>query len=204
MNLASMAVFVRAQADTDSQDAPDTSLEVYARAAYRDIIARVFPWPSKKVSYTFSTVASQSSYAFSALSAANLEYLVSIASGDDVLMYVTPEQYRELSTGLSGSGTPTVYTVDNDSIKLWPSPGGVTAFTVTGYRAFAEARFYQAQEDLELSQMYMRDFEVAVTQQITRSMRTSSVTAGPMIFGGDPRLPFKQNWKDWVKRGVEG
>lgn len=227
MNLSEMAVFVRAQADTDEQDAPDTSLEVYARAAYRDIIARVFPWPSKKASYTFSTVAGQSSYALDALSSADLEYLVSVASGDDVLMYVTPDQYRELSVELSGTGTPTVYTVDDGSIRLWPTPSGVSAFAVTGYRAFAEwpsgadepdlprafdeaicwymlARFYQAQEDLELSQMYMRDFEVAVTQQITRAMRTSSVTAGPMIFGGDPRLPFKSNWKDWVKRSVEG
>ena len=227
MNLTEMSTFVRAQADTDVADAPDSTLTVYARAAYRDIIARVFPWPTKKVAYTFTTAVNDPTYSLNALSATNLEYMVSLATAKAVLMYVSPDQYRNLSTGLSGVGTPTVYTVDADVIKLWPTPNGVATYTVTGYRAFAEwplgstepdlprafdeaicwymlARFYQSQEDLELSQMYMRDFEVAVTQQITRAMRTSSTTAGPMIFGGDTRLPFGSGWRDWVKRSVEG
>lgn len=226
MNLQEMAVFVRLQADTDEVDASDPVLEVYARAAYRDIIARVFPWPDKKVSYTFNTVASQADYPMSGFSGADLEYLVSVAS-DDVLMWVSPDQFRELSLGAVSVGTPSVYTVESGDVRLWPTPSGVATFTVTGYRGFAVwpagsdepdlprafdeaicwymlARFYQAQEDLELSQMYMRDFEAAVNQQIARSMRTSSVTAGPMIFGGDPRLPFKGSYADWVKRSVEG
>lgn len=227
MNLSQMASFVRAQADTDVDDAPDTTLEVYARAAYRDIQARVFPWPDKKVAYTVSTVADEASYALSTFSVSDMEYLVSVVADDDVLMYVSPAQYRELSTELTSSGTPTVYTVDAGVLKLWPTPSGVVSVAVTGYREFVAwpagsaepdlprpfdeaicwymlARFYQAQEDLELAAGYMRDYEVSVNQQIARAMRTSSVTAGPMIFGGDPRLPFKQSYAAWVKRSVEG
>lgn len=227
MNLSEMSSFLRQQADTDATDAPDTTLTVYARAAYRDIQARVFPWPDKKVSYTVVTAAGTAAYDLSAFSSVDMEFVVSVADSDDVLMYVTPEQFRELSVEMTGSGSPTVYTVDRSQLKLWPTPASIITFTVTGYRDFAEwpagsedpdlprgfdeaicwymlARFYQAQEDLELSQTYMRDYEIAVNQQISKAMRTSSVTAGPMIFGGDPRLPMKQSYADWVKRGVEG
>jgi hypothetical protein len=227
INLSEMMTFVRSQADTDVSDAPDTDLTVYARAAYRDIQARVYPWPDKKVAYTISTVPGQRSYALSGFSVADMEYVVSVATSEDVLMYVSSEQYRELDTGLSGSGTPTVYTVDGSVLRLWPKPNAVVVLSVSGYRRFAEwpsgsaepdlprgfdeafcwymlARFYQKQEDLDLASGYMRDYEVAVNQQIARALRTSSTTAGPMIFGGDPRLPFKANWKDWIKRSVEG
>lgn len=227
MNFNDMTSFVRAQADTDSTDAPDTTLEVYARAAYRDIIARVFPWPDKKVAYTFTTTANDASYPLSGLSSADLEFVVSVAGSEEVLMYVTPEQYRTLNIDLTGSGTPTVYTVDTGVIYLWPTPNGVATFNVSGFRRFADwpagldepdlprgfdeaicwymlARFYQAQEDIELTQMYMADYERAVNQQMSKSLRSSSASAGPMIFGGDPRLPFRRSYSDWVKRSVEG
>lgn len=229
MNLSEMQDFVRAQADTDAIDAPSSTLTVYARAAYRDIVARVFPWPDKKSSYTFNTIIGEESYSFaSALSAPDLEYVVQVSTGTDVLMYVSPEKFYELSIEAPGSsGTPTVYSIDSGEIKLWPAPDRVQVLSVIGYRRFSEwpsgssepdlprafdeaicwymlSRFYQAQEDLELSQTYMRDYEVAVNQQIGRAMRTSSVTAGPMIFGGDPRLPHKGSYTDWVKRSVEG
>jgi len=227
MNLSEMSTFVREQADTDTTDASDAKLTVYARAAYRDILARVFPWPDKKVTYTFDSVASTAAYAFTGFSTGDLEYVVSVDDGDDVLMYVSPERFRDFSTELSSTGTPSVYTVDSSQIKLWPTPGGAVTYTVTGYRSFATwpsgsdepdlprpfdeaicwymlARFYQSQEDLELSAMYMRDFEVAVNQQIADSLRTSSTSAGPMIFGGDPKLSGSQSYADWVKRSVEG
>lgn len=228
MNLSEMQDFVRAQADTDVSDAPDAVLSVYARAAYRDIQARVFPWPDKKVAYTLATVPGLFGYPLSGLPGpGDLQFVVSVASQTEVLMYVTPEQMRELRAGSSASGTPTVYTVDFGEIRFWPTPGDVTTFAVSGYRAFRDwpsgsdepdlprgfdepicwymlARFYQAQEDLELSQTYLRDYETAISQQIGSSLRSSSVTAGPMIFGGDPRLKVGLSYRDWVRRNVEG
>jgi hypothetical protein len=227
MNYNEMATFVRAQADTDTTDAPDSILQVHANAAYQDIVARVFPWPDKKVAYTFATVVDDASYPLSGLSGTDMEFVVSVASSDDVLMYVSPEQYRSLTVDLTGSGTPTVYTVDSGVIYLWPTPSGVATFNVSGFRRFATwvfgatepdlprgfdeaicwymlARYYQSQEDLDLTQMYMADYERSVNQQMARSLRSSSASAGPMIFGGDPRLPFSRSYSDWVKRSVEG
>jgi hypothetical protein len=226
VNYSEMASFVRSQADTDSTDAPDATLQVYARAAYVDIQNRVFPWPDKKVSATFATVVNQAAYPLTGLTPGTIEYVVSVATSDDPLIYVSDEQRIELQTGSQNSGSPTCYTVNQDGIVLWPKPSAVETITVTGYRQFTTwalgatepdlarafdepicwymlARFYQAQEDLELSARYMQDFEVGVNRQIESALRGSSVTAGPMIFGGDMRLG-RMSYSDWVKKGVEG
>lgn len=228
MNLQQMATFVRLQADTDVDDAPDALLEVYARAAYRDIQARVFPWPDKKVTYTFPTVVGTEAYALSALTGGtDLEFVVTVSSGDDVLMYVSPDRFLQLSLEGSGTGTPSVYSVVGGDIKLWPTPAAVETYSVVGFRDFVEwpagsdepdlprgfdeaicwymlSRFYQSQEDLELASRYMADFDNSVNQQIEKALRTSAQSAGPMIFGGDPRLTTPMSYSDWVKRSVEG
>jgi len=223
-----MATFVRLQADTDVADAPDATLTVYARAAYRDIQARVFPWPDKKQTYTFNTVVGQSAYPMSLFSGgADLEFVVSVVSSDDMLLYVSPDRFLQLSLEASSDGTPSVYTVEAAEIRLWPTPNTVSAISVVGFRRFVDwpsgsnepdlprgfdepicwymlSRFYQAQEDLELSGRYMRDFNEGVNQQIEKALRTSVLSAGPMIFGGDPSLSLPMSYSDWVKRSVEG
>lgn len=228
MNLSEMSEFVRAQADTDVTDAPDSNLEVYARAAYRDIQARVFPWPDKRTTYEFTSAVGQFGYGVAALTGGtNMDLIISVYSNDDVLMYVSPERFLQMRTDSSSNGKPIVYTVTAGQIRLWPTPNAVATYSVEGYRSFNTwpsgstqpdlprsfdepicwymlARFYQAQEDLELYQQYMRDYDVAVNQQIEDALRGSSMTAGPMIFGGDPRLSIEMSYDDWVKRGVEG
>lgn len=228
MNLSDMLTFVRAQADTDTADAPDSTLTVYARAAYQDIISRVFPWPDKKGTFTFPSVVDQASYPLSGFSPATLEYVIGVSVDDDVLMWVSNEQFDELSLNATGSTTyATVYTVDGSTVKLWPTPSSVATYTVTGYRGFVLwpsgsdepdmargfdepicwymlSRFYQAQEDMELSARYMQDFEVGVERQIGRALRGSASSAGPRIFGGDPGLFGSRSYSDWVKLSVEG
>ncbi len=225
MNFQAMATFVRAQAETDSSDAPDLTLEVYARAAYNDIQARVHPWPDKKVTYVLLTQEGQSSYDLSSLTGGiDMQLVVSVASSTDVLHYISPEQYREWS--LSGvGGVPSCYAVVDGSIMLWPAPAAQMTLNVSGYRAFALwpsgsnepdvprgfdeaicwymlARFYQAQEDLGMSESFMQAYEGAVNQQLASALRTSSVSAGPRIFGGGGG--YRMSYSDWVKRSVEG
>jgi len=227
MNLSEMSTFVRLQADTDTDDAPDATLTVYARAAYEDIKSRVFPWPDKKITTTVTSVSGAASYVLTGLSPATLEYVVSVSDSDGVLIYVSPEQYHELVL-TSSSGTPTCYTVSEDGVTLWPTPNSAIVYTVRGYRAFTDwpsgsdepdlprgfdeaicwymlGKFYQAQEDLELAGNYMNDYEVAVNRQLSRALRGPGTSAGPMIFGGDPRLSsYGRSYEDWVKRSVEG
>lgn len=226
MNLSEMSTFVRLQADTDTDDAPDATLTVYARAAYNVIQSKVWPWPQNLTTGTFSTVSGTAGYTLASLTGApDMEYVTEVRSGTDVLSYVAPETFRKLSTEETSSGTPRFYTVDGLTIKLWPTPNAVATYTVEGYRSFAEwpsgadepdlprafdeaicwymlARYYQAQEDMELYQAYMRDFEFAVNQHLERALRGSALTAGPMIFGGNTSRTM--TYSDWVKRGTEG
>lgn len=228
MNLTEMSTFVRAQADTDTDDAPDSTLEVYARAAYNQIKSMVWPWPLNQISGTFPTVDGTASYLLSGLAGIGsytVSFVQSVSRSDEVLDYVSPEAYLRLTTEQSSTGTPRVYTVDNGYIKLWPTPSGVATYTVTGYRDFADwpsgsdepdlprgfdecicwymlSRYYQAQEDLELANMYMRDFDASVSVQIGAALRGHSLTAGPMIFGGGYQRDL--SYSDWVKRGTEG
>lgn len=228
MNLSEMETFVRNQADTDTDDAPSATLQVYARAAYRDIQARVYPWPDKRVSYTVTTVGAVADYDVSGLvGGTDMDFVQSVRSSTDVLIAVSASRFRDLSTGYAGSGTPTVYTVESGVLKFWPTPNGAETYTVEGFRTFASwpsgsdepdlprgfdeaicwymlSKYYMAQEDLELAQMYMREFDAVTNQQIEAALRTSAQSAGPMIFGGDPKLSNGMSYRDWVRRSVEG
>src|SRR5210317_748416 len=138
MNLSDMQTFVREQADTDEQDAPSSTLTVYARAAYEDIQSRVCPWPQKRVSYTFTTTAGQSFYSWADLSSPNMEFVQAVSGPDDVIPYIGLEKYRELNVNLTGTATEaTAYAVDPYGLYLWPAPTGATTYTVDGYREFA-------------------------------------------------------------------
>lgn len=226
MNLSEMRDFVRTQADTDSTDATDTALELYARAAYRDIIARVFPWPDNRKNYTLTTVAGQSQYLLSAMSPTDCEYVISITSATDQLRWISKEELLELQVGASStSTTPEFYTADATSIYLWPTPSAVFTLTVAGYRSFVSwpsgsaepdlprafdepicwymlSKYYLAQEDLELSQMYLSLFNDGVNSQIQSALRTSAASAGPRIFGG--AVNGAMSYEQWMRRNTEG
>jgi hypothetical protein len=206
MNYSDMAAFVRAQADTDADDAPDATLRVYAAAAYKDVRRRVFPWPDKKTQFTFPTVPGQSFYPYSAMTAPDMEYVISVAGSAGVLGYVSPEQFLELSTS-NNSGTPRLFVPDTNGMYLFPTPDVSETINVVGYRRFAVwptndasepdlsrdfdevicwfmlSKYYENQEDLELVQSYMQDYEVGLAHQIEATLRSSATTAGPRIFG---------------------
>lgn len=228
MNLSEMSTFVRDQAQTDSEDAPDSTLTVYARAAYRDIQSRVPVWPDKREDFTFTTVADQAYYTFNTFTATNLEFVSSVRDEDGLLRLVGQDDYYRLVTSSSGTASEaTVYAVnDVAGLWLWPTPSAARQYTVNGIRSFTAwpsgsnepdlprgfdevicwymlGRYYQSQEDLEMAQMYMRDYEVALSRQIEEALRSSKSTAGPMIFGGDPDL-VRMGYQDWVKKSVEG
>jgi len=224
-----MMVFVRAQADTDSADAPDTTLTVYARAAYQHIQALVWPWPQNKVTGDLTSVASQAEYAFTSLSVPTFEYVTSVTRGDTILEYVSPEQYRRiLASDPSASADSTLYTVDGTSIRLWPTPSVAgLVYVVTGFRDFVVwpsgssepdlprgfdepicwymlSKYYMSQEDIQLSQNYLGMFEMAVSRQIEAALRGSAMSAGPMIFGNQSHnRTGGMSYSRFVRKNVE-
>jgi hypothetical protein len=95
--------------------------------------------------------------------------------------------------------------------------------TLSGYSAFAEwpvgseepdlprgfdqtivyhmmARYYQSQEDLELYQQYLRDYEISLQNQIDRALRDESSYMRPSQMGS--MVPYMSE-QQWMRRNVE-
>jgi hypothetical protein len=127
-------------------------------------------------------------------------------SPDGLLGYISPEQYQEHASD-NQSGSPAFFVADVSGLWLFPTPNSEQTVKVTAYRQFADwplsnadepdlgrgfdevicwymlSKYYSAQEDLELAETYMREYEVTVAHQIEGALRTSAITAGPRIFG---------------------
>ena len=232
MNLNDMKVFVRTHADTDETDAPDSSLELYARAAYRDIYRRISQWVDLNTSDTLTTTASTAGYALSGagFTNANLEYVTGIVGPSEKLVYVTWDQYLEMLEGpdVSYSTREALwYTVNNNTVYLYPTPStSSVAYTVYGYRTFNDwpsgstepdlprefdevicwfmlAMYYKAQEDVELSQLYMMQYETAVNRFVGFQMRRDAHR--PRILGGHRKFrSHGMTYPDWVRRNTQG
>lgn len=229
MNLTDMIAFVRLQADADTEDAPTENLTIYARAAYNDIRRRIHMWPSLRTSYTMSTSADQSDYPFTDFTDDDVEFIQTIVGQNDVVDFVPLHEMLLLQEGTGVAQTSldaTYYSVSNETLIFWPTPTGVREYTIRGLRRFAEwpdgsnvdpdlprefdeaicwymlAMYFAAQEDLELSQRYLADYERSVSRFVASSMRTSSLSGRPLIFGG--RRRYGIGYESWVRRNVEG
>ena len=225
MNLGEMMTVVRDQAQTDSVDAPDGLLTFYARSAYQDIQSRVSQWPHLRESFVTSTVAGTPNYAFATFAPNTMEYIVSATVPDHVLWPMSRDEYRAVTRDSTSTGTPTHYMVDGGVVWLWPTPATATSLSLSGYSFFTEwpsgvaepdlprgfdsaivffmmARYYQSQEDVELYQQYMRDYEATMQNQIDRAMRGNDIFMGPSIKGSGYSAGISEN--QWMRRNVEG
>ena len=226
MNLAEMMTVVRDQAQTDSVDAPDGLLTFYARSAYQDIQSRVSQWPHQRQSFTHTTVAGTPNYAFATFAPNTMEYIVSATVPDRVLWPMSRDEYRAVTRNYTSTGTATHYMVDGDVVWLWPTPSAAVSLSLSGYSLFSEwpestlsdpdlprgfdsaiiffmmARYYQSQEDIELYQQYMRDYEATMQNQIDRAMRGNDVFMGPSVKGSGRSAGISEN--QWMRRNVEG
>jgi len=227
MNFDVMMQVVRAQAQTDEVDAPDGLLGFYAQSACQDIESRVGQWPHRRETFTHITVPGIPNYAFETFSPNTMEYIVSATIPDSVLWPMSRDEYRQMTRKTTTTGSPTHYMVDGPVVWLWPTPAAATQLSFSGYSSFPlwpvmesvttepplprgfdaaivffmMARYYQGQEDLELYQQYMRDYEVTVQNQIDRALRGSDIFAGPSVKSSG-LFPGMSESK-WMRRNVE-
>jgi hypothetical protein len=207
--------FVRTHADADSTDAPDSSLDVYARIAYNDIHTRT-SFPQLQVTYTFTTVAGQQDYLFAGIGA--LDKVTSIIDTTNLgrrLIYMS-ESDADLAFGAPIGATSEVanaYTVVNGVLKLYPKPS-VTGklYTVRGLRTpntwpngagstpdlpvvlhdaiawYMLSSYFMSQEDLQMAGMYLREYE-AMVDKFVRNESFKDYGARNHVMGG-------QNYKN--------
>ncbi len=212
MTLQEMRDFVRTHADADITDAPDSSLSVYGRIAYNDILSRT-DWPHLWVTYPLTTVAGQSVYPLSSIDLGDLEQVSSVVDTTNLgrrLIYISQSD-GDLAFGAPIGATSEVanaFNVSNGTIILYPTPGvSGKVYQVRGRRAPAEwpttagsvpdlpaslhtaiawymlSSYFLSQEDTQMAGAYLNEFE----QMVRRHVGSESVkefSARPMVMGG--------------------
>ena len=230
MTLADLQTFVRTHADADVEDAPNSSLEVYGRIAYRDILARLKSWPHLNATRTFTTVAGTSSYSTASLTGGDLESVFSIVDSSSIgrrLIYMTQDD-ADVAYGTSiatTSGTATAFSISNGNIILYPIPSDARTYTVRGNRApvawpngagsvpdlpdplheaiawYMLSSYFMAQEDTQLAGAYLTEYEQMVERHM-RNESTKEFSPRVMVMGGQNyRAP---SFGRWVRGMLEG
>lgn len=223
-----MKTFVRLQADTDAVDAPDATLEVYALQAFDDIRRRISSWVDRMVSDTLTTVDGMGSYSLTGgqFANANLEYVRSVHGPTSTLVHVPFSVFQRISQGSDQTTSEATYwSVNNGTLWLWPTPSAVASYTVWGYQKFTDwalaatepdlpvelhrsilhymlSQYYLNQEDLDMSQKYMQQYEASIARFIASSMRQDN--ALPRVLGGRAHGNAVLQYDDWVRRNTEG
>lgn len=225
MLFSEMTTFVRTVADTDAEDAPDSVLSVYAQDAYYDIRRRVNTWPHLRTDHTLTVTASEPEYDLTA----SVEFVESVIGDTWKLEFVdrdTLERFYEGTSIVSETREADMWNHESGVLKLYPVPSDSSVtYTVRGYRPFADfpvsnnapdlpvefhtaicyymlAKFYMSQEDIELAERHMADYERRVQRALAGMLRSSAGTARPLIFGGSRFTA--PGYAGWMKRNTEG
>lgn len=143
-SLQDLRTFVRNHADADATDAPDSSLDVYARIAYNDIHTRT-SFPDLQAIFQISTVAGQAEYVFNTFSGVTnattpLDKITSVIDTTNLgrrLIYMS-ESDADLAFGAPIGATSEVanaYTVRDERLILYPKPSTTgKVYTIRGLR----------------------------------------------------------------------
>lgn len=207
-----MCVFVRTHADADTTDAPTSSLTVYGRMAYNDILARRSGWPHLEVAYTVTTVTNQSLYPFASFNVSDMDTVTGVVDQATIgrrLVAITPTDADLLYNGPASVGNSNAfhYSVRGSNLILFPQPTSVRTYLVRGFRTaspwpttsgsipdlprvfdeaicwFMLSQYYLSQEDSQLASVYMNEYQ----QQVDRWVRSETMKAQsprPNIMGG--------------------
>ncbi len=143
MTLSEMFSFVRTHVDADATDAPDSTLTVYARIAYNDILSRRGSWPHLEATYTFDTVANESDYPFANfLPSGDLEVVSAVIDRSQLSRRLVWMSQGDADLAFGSSSTLASKQAygwcvkGNNTLVLFPTPNDSgKPYTVRGYRA---------------------------------------------------------------------
>lgn len=230
MTLTQMQDFVRTHADADSEDAPNSSLEVYGRIAYNDILSRRNGWPHLAVTYTLTTVADQAEYDLSAFSDTDMDVVTSIVDQVTLgrrLMYMSQAD-TDIAFGGPVSSTSDLaiaYTLRGSQVILYPTPSAAKTYRIRGFRTAATwpngagstpdlpaalheaiawymlSSYFLAQEDTQLAGVYMQEYETMVDRHL-KNETTREYSSRVMVMGG--QNINRPSLTRWVRGSLEG
>lgn len=224
MTASVLRTTVRDIVDLDSEDLPDSLLNLYIRDGYYRILDLEKRWNWLETSFTFTTVTDQRAYSISAFTADPISQVVSVVdnvgvgSRLDMVGYDMAEQTYIGSYDTSGD--PLFYAVWNGSIHLFPKPNNARVLSVRAYREpidwqttggavdaapslhfplvyYACSRIYQKLEDAQMAAVYKQAFDEGV--QLARSSIMKPTSHGQLIMAhGQTR--GRPTFNGWVNR----
>jgi hypothetical protein len=217
MTFDDIMTFVRAQADADVTDAPDSLLTVHCRVAYNDILSRKNAWDHLEVSYTQTMTAGVDTYPFTGFTGgADMDriYSVRYLNGglSHRLTYMTREDAEIMFGLVAQTGLPTAYTVWNGQLQVFPAPSDAYVLTIRGFRDpaawptsvgsvpdlpvefhdaiawYVLSGYYTSQEDLQMAGLYMNEYQQQIDRMLA-GVASKNQMPRPMIMGGQSAVP---------------
>ena len=230
MTLAEMQSFVRTHADADVEDAPNSSLEVYGRIAYNDILSRRGSWPHLTVAVTFTTTPGQREYPISSIGGGgNLDSVTSVVDTNNFgrrLIYMSQAD-ADIAFGIPASVRTEVasaWTVVGNELVLYPTPSTARTYTVRGTRSavawpngaastpdlpdplheaicwYMLSSYFMAQEDVQMAGVYLQEYEKMV-DRFMKDATGKEYSARVKVMGGQN---YQQpSFTRWVRAHLE-
>lgn len=220
---------VRDIVDLDTEDLPDSLLNLYIRDGYYRILDLEKRWAWLETSFTFNTVANQRAYSVAAFTADPIAQVVSVIDSNgagtrlDMVGFDMAEQTYIGSYDTAGD--PLFYAVWAGSIHLFPKPNNVRTLSVRAYREpidwqtsggavdaapslhfplvyYACSRIYQKLEDAQMAAVYKQAFDEGV--QLARANATKPTSHGQLVFahGQTSGRPSFNGWLNKLGRQI--
>lgn len=125
---------VRNTVELDSTDIADTILDLFIQEGFDRIAREERRWSFYEANYTFSTVGGQRAYTFTSIDP-TLAEVDGLEHSSWMLMPISHQLAQGQYAGSNVQGTPTNFSIWNNSIYLWPTPSDVRTISVRGYRS---------------------------------------------------------------------
>lgn len=221
MTAADIRQQVRTITDLDSDDLPDTLLNLYIRDGFYRILDTEKRWSFLEYSFSFTTTPDVRAYSIAELADEPLSQVVSIVDNRgtgyrlDMIGFDMAEQTYIGSYDTSGD--PLFYSVWNNQIHLYPKPNNRRVLECRGYREpfdwqteggdvdapaslhfalvyYACSRVYQQLEDAAMADMYKRSFDEGVALAVRNATTPTSHNALILSHGQTKHRPTYNGW----------
>jgi len=223
LTLDAIRTFVRLHLDLDTEDLPDSLVDVFIREGSKRIEKASSRWPFYEKVWTVSTMAGQRSYPFTDIGT-DVDQIAAILRDDETLHWVGNDLYSILNPiDATSQSKPVQYAWWNDTLYLTPTPDSAYTLTVFGYRdpidwiangagaqpdlpdelhntvaIWALSKAYIQQEDPEMGSVYERQFADELTEFKRRITETPHPQ--PLVLNGQAMSvmrPFGRMRFDW-------
>lgn len=221
LTLDQIRAFVRGHMDIEEDDLPNDVLDVFIREGSKRIERAEKRWPFYAKRWEYTTASGTAEIPFSTIGA-DLREISAIKGpqwrlthiGQDLADEVWPESTTQ-------TGEPTHFSIENETLYLWPEPGDTYVLIVRGYRTatdwvadgagaepdlpdelhntvatWALARAYGQQDDPEMASLYERQFSDELT--LYRNRLHDSPAPQPIVLNhGSRRSTAGRLRYDW-------